>query len=55
MADILALQDFPNRDPADAIIVATARVYHLTLLTTDRLLRGYRHVKVNYFKPRQLG
>jgi PIN domain nuclease of toxin-antitoxin system len=55
MGDILTLQDFPNRDPADEIIVATARVYLLTLLTTDRLLRGYRHAKVNYFKPRQEG
>jgi PIN domain nuclease of toxin-antitoxin system len=33
-----------HRDPADQIIVATARVYHLPLLTADRLILDYPHV-----------
>ena len=45
------LPDFPNNDPADEIITATARIHDLTLLTTDRLLRRYKHAKVKYFKP----
>ncbi len=34
-----------HRDPADQIIVATARKHKLTLITKDELLRGYSHVK----------
>ena len=45
------LPDFPNNDPVDEIITATARIHDLTLLTTDRLLRRYKHAKVKYFKP----
>ena len=33
-----------HRDPADQIIVATARVYHFPLLTADRLILDYPHV-----------
>ncbi|MEK7685463.1 MAG: type II toxin-antitoxin system VapC family toxin [Verrucomicrobiota bacterium] len=51
IADAMRLPDFPNRDPADEIIVATARVHHLTLLTTDTVLKGYRHAKISYFTP----
>ncbi len=36
--------DFHN-DPADQIIVATARVHNLTLITADRKILAYRHVK----------
>lgn len=32
-------------DPADQIIVATARAEHATLLTNDRLIRSYPHVQ----------
>jgi PIN domain nuclease of toxin-antitoxin system len=42
---------FPNRDPADELIVATARVHRLTLLTTDTQLRHYRHAQIRYFTP----
>lgn len=45
------LPGFPNRDPADELIVATARVHQLTLLTTDRTLRGYAHARIQYFRP----
>ncbi len=34
-----------HRDPADQIIVATARVHHLPLLTVDRLILHYPHVR----------
>jgi PIN domain nuclease of toxin-antitoxin system len=49
--DATRLPDFPNKDPADEIVTATARVHDLTLLTTDRLLKKYKHAKVKYFKP----
>ena len=51
IADAMGLPDFPVRDPADELIVATARVHKLTLLTTDTQLKGYRHARVHYFKP----
>lgn len=34
-----------HRDPADQIIVATARVHHLNLLTIDEKILEYPHVK----------
>ena len=37
-------QPFHN-DPADQMIVATARMYDATVVTQDRLIRSYRHVK----------
>jgi PIN domain nuclease of toxin-antitoxin system len=51
VADAMRLPDFPNRDPADELIVATSRVHQLTLLTTDTKLKNYRHAKIQYFKP----
>ena len=39
--------DLPGKfhsDPADQIIVATARIHHLILLTKDRKILGYPHV-----------
>lgn len=51
IVDATSLPEFPNRDPADELIVATARVHGMTLLTSDRLLRGYPHARINYFKP----
>jgi len=53
VADAMRLPDFPNRDPGDELIVATARVHRLTLLTTDTALKGYRHARIHYFKPLQ--
>lgn len=35
-----------HRDPADQIIVATARVYDIPLLTADRKLLNYPHAKI---------
>ena len=34
-----------HRDPADQIIVATARVYNLELLTVDERILKYEHVR----------
>ena len=34
-----------HRDPADQIIVATARVHDLPILTVDRLILDYPHVR----------
>ncbi len=51
VADAMSLPDFPVRDPADELVVATARVHRLTLLTTDTQLKGYRHARIQYFKP----
>jgi PIN domain nuclease of toxin-antitoxin system len=33
-----------HKDPADQIIVATARIHNLTLLTKDRKILDYRHI-----------
>jgi len=35
-----------HRDPADQIIVATARVHDWPLLTADEKIRNYQHVKL---------
>ena len=51
IADAMSLPDFPVRDPADELIVATARVHKLTLLTTDTKLKNYRHARIRYFTP----
>lgn len=51
VADAMRLPNFPNRDPGDELIVAAARVHQLTLLTTDRKLKNYRHARIRYFKP----
>ena len=51
VAQAMELPDFPNRDPADELIVATAKVQDLTLITSDRALRNYRHIQIRYFKP----
>jgi PIN domain nuclease of toxin-antitoxin system len=35
-----------HRDPADQIIVATARVFGCPLVTLDQLIRAYTHVQL---------
>ena len=37
-----------HKDPADQIIVATARIHSLTLLTKDRKILDYRHVDARW-------
>jgi PIN domain nuclease of toxin-antitoxin system len=34
-----------HKDPADRVLVATARLHNLTLLTADNLILRYPHVK----------
>ena len=51
VTDAMRLPEFPNRDPADELIVAAARVHKLTLLTTDTKLKDYPHARIHYFKP----
>ena len=53
VADAMNLPGFPVKDPGDELIVATARVHKLTLLTSDTALKGYRHARIQYFKPVQ--
>ena len=54
-ADIIVestrLPQFPVNDPADQLIVATARIHKLTLLTSDTKLKGYSHARILYFTP----
>ena len=51
VTDAMRLPEFPNRDPADELIVASARVHKLILVTTDAKLKDYHHARVHYFKP----
>jgi PIN domain nuclease of toxin-antitoxin system len=50
VTDAMRLPDFPTRDPADELIVATARVHNLTLLTSDAKFKNYRHARIRWFK-----
>lgn len=40
-----SLPDVFHKDPADRIIVATARVLSVPLVTADERIRKYEHVK----------
>src|ERR1700722_18032646 len=40
-----SLPDAFHRDPADRVLVATARTYQATLLTADERILAYRHVR----------
>jgi len=37
-----------HRDPADQIIVATARCHDATLITADAAIQGYAHVRTRW-------
>lgn len=39
------LQEDFHKDPADRLLVATARIHDLTLLTADERILAYRHVE----------
>lgn len=41
-----------HNDPIDQILVATARIHDLTLVTPDRRIKAYSLVKQLYFKPK---
>lgn len=51
VSEAMTLKDFPNRDPADELIVATSRVHDLKLITTDTKLKAYRYARIEYFTP----
>ena len=51
VTEAMRLPEFPTRDPADELIVASARIHNLTLITTDTKLKRYRHARIHYFKP----
>jgi PIN domain nuclease of toxin-antitoxin system len=36
----------PHRDPADTLIVATARIFEMTLVTFDRRLRRLKEIRI---------
>ena len=38
--EVLNIDDWENRDPADRLIVATTRVFGASLLTNDAMIRG---------------
>jgi PIN domain nuclease of toxin-antitoxin system len=44
MAEAYSLPQPVHRDPADLMIIATARLEKLTLVTTDRKILAYPHV-----------
>lgn len=50
ISESVRLPDFPVNDPGDELIVATARIHKLTLLTTDKKLKNYRHARIRFFK-----
>ena len=43
--DAFALPGDFHKDPADRLIVATARVHQLTIITSDRKILDYPHVR----------
>lgn len=50
-ADSATLPHFPNKDPYDQIIVATARQSNLTIISNDDAWKNYPVAKILYFKP----
>jgi PIN domain nuclease of toxin-antitoxin system len=44
MAEAYSLPPPIHRDPADRVLIATARLERLTLVTTDGKIRAYPHV-----------
>jgi len=44
MSEAYSLPPPIHRDPADRVLIATARLERLTLVTTDGKIRGYPHV-----------
>ena len=41
MLDVGELPDLAHRDPADRMLIATARAHDLTLITRDRAILAY--------------
>ena len=45
MEEAYSLPESFHQDPADRLIVATARLYNMTVITGDRKILDYPHVK----------
>ena len=45
MEEAYSLPEYSHRDPADRIIVATARKFQLQIVTADRRMLDYPHVE----------
>lgn len=45
MEEAYSLPDPIHKDPADRIIIATARIFNLEIVTTDRLILNYPQVR----------
>jgi PIN domain nuclease of toxin-antitoxin system len=45
MEEAYSLPEYPGNDPADRVIVATARVLQCPVITADRRIIEYAHVK----------
>ena len=45
MEEAYSLPEYLHRNPADRIIVATARKHHLSIVTADRRMLDYPHVE----------
>jgi PIN domain nuclease of toxin-antitoxin system len=43
--DATRLPVWEHKDPSDRLIVATARTHRLTILTSDKTILDYSHVK----------
>ena len=50
-ADSATLPHFPNKDPYDQMIVATARLNNLTIISNDNAWKNYAGARILYFKP----
>jgi PIN domain nuclease of toxin-antitoxin system len=44
MEEAYSLPDYTGRDPADRIIIATARIFQCPIITADRRILDYAHV-----------
>lgn len=44
MEEAYSLPEYSDRDPADRIIIATARILQCPVVTADRRIREYAHV-----------
>jgi PIN domain nuclease of toxin-antitoxin system len=45
IAEAYSLPEYAHRDPADRIIIATARTLHCPIVTADTRMREYPHVE----------
>jgi PIN domain nuclease of toxin-antitoxin system len=44
LEEAYSLPEYPHRDPADRILIATARIHGMPVVTADARIRDYPHV-----------